>query len=188
MYFLTFIEILASAALSFYLIHSYSHASVKLYVKICVLIAWVMNFSLILLVPLDIYINSRNHSANIPVESDPAFQHLSAAYAILYWTIFVISWTLLPAIQEYEDAVDLDFNDKIRRSFNNNMKFYMAAGGASVLFIIYIYVAGIANDVGLFTFLKSLANSFGVFLIIVLLGYSLVTIPRSQLRTTNYEL
>ena len=68
------------------------------------------------------------------------------------------------------------------------MKFYIVGGAAGVLFIAYLYIAGIAKQFGLVTFLKSLANCYGLFLIIVLLGYSLITIPRSQSRTANYEL
>ena len=73
MYLLTFLEILGCAALSIYLINQYAHNSVKNYVKIVVLVSWVMNFTLILLVPLDIYINVRNYEQKLIPEDDPAF-------------------------------------------------------------------------------------------------------------------
>ena len=44
------------------------------------------------------------------------------------------------------------------------------------------------GDYNLMTFLKALANAWGITLVMLLLGYSVVTIPRSQWRTSNMEM
>jgi len=61
-------------------------------------------------------------------------------------------------------------------------------GSLGFLFIVYIMATGTAREYGLLTFFKALANSYGVFLIIGLLGYSLVNIPRAQMRTATFDL
>lgn len=53
------------------------------------------------------------------------------------------------------------------------MRFYIIIGVAGLLFIVCILITGTAQDYGLGSFLKSMANSFGVALIIILLGYTL---------------
>lgn len=91
-------------------------------------------------------------------------------------------------MQEYEDAVDLERRDKLTRSFRNNIKFYVAIGIVGIIFIVCIVMTGTAQQYGLGTFLKSMANSFGIALTIILLGYSLVTVPRVHMRTAQLDL
>jgi hypothetical protein len=45
-----------------------------------------------------------------------------------------------------------------------------------------------AAEAGLMPFILCLANSWGIFLIMVLLGYSLVMIPKQHWRTKDIQL
>lgn len=64
------------------------------------------------------------------------------------------------------------------------------------LFYLYMLIGAIvslgaliwfdlAGDMGLVTYLKSLASAWGIFLEMVLMGYALVEIPRTHWRTGN---
>ncbi len=109
-------------------------------------------------------------------------------YYVLYWGLFILCWTLIPLVSEFVSAVDIDPNDRIKRSLSNNFRFYIMIIVLGLGFIVYILLTGTADEIGLNTFLKSLANSYGVALIIGLLGYSLITVPRTHMRTAQFDL
>lgn len=54
----------------------------------------------------------------------------------------------------------------------------------SLLILIYFKING---DTNLLLFLKSAANCWGILIIMVLLGYSLVAIPKAHWRTTDWN-
>jgi hypothetical protein len=60
---------------------------------------------------------------------------------------------------------------------------YMLIGG--VLFLILLIWINAAGDMGIMTFLKCMASAFGMFLLMILMGYGMVEIPRSHWRTGN---
>ena len=64
------------------------------------------------------------------------------------------------------------------------MFFALVIVGA-VLFLFVLVYFKINGDTNLITFLKSLANCWGIFIIMSLLGYSLVAIPMAHWRTTD---
>lgn len=92
-------------------------------------------------------------------------------------------WTLIPILSEYVSAVDFDPNDKLKRSLMSNLKFILLISIVGLVFLVYIIWSGTASEYGLNTFLKTLANGYGIALIIGLLGYSIITIPRAHMRT-----
>ena len=54
----------------------------------------------------------------------------------------------------------------------------------SLLIMIYFNIHGETN---LNLFLKSAANSWGMFILMLLIGYSIVAIPKAHWRTTDWE-
>lgn len=60
MYWLTLFELLGISIFSSYLIYSYCEKDVPIYVQVLAILSWVMNFTLITLIPVDIYITQRN--------------------------------------------------------------------------------------------------------------------------------
>lgn len=170
MYWLTFFELTGISIASLYLINNYSARDVPLYVQAIAGISWIMNFTLIVLVPLDVFITQRNTDLGQDPILDPEYINLSYVYQFIYWLIFLMCWTVIPIISDYVSAVDFDPNDRLRRSFNNNIRFYVIIGSLGFFFITYIYFTGQAEHLGMMMFFKALANSYGVFLIIGLLG------------------
>lgn len=67
----------------------------------------------------------------------------------------------------------------MKKALKNNIRFYIIIAVVGVIFIIAIFYSGEAQSCGLGLFLKSMANSFGVALIVILLGYGLVIIPKA---------
>ena len=78
--------------------------------------AWSMNFAIIILLPLDIFITMRNADAGLNPAYDPEYVNLTHAYMILYWGLFLLCWTVIPFASDYENSVDLEPNEKLKRS------------------------------------------------------------------------
>ena len=151
-----------------YLVNYYASREVSTHVKVWSVVTWVLNFGLALLVPEDVYQTLQGQ----PEESDK--RQLVAQYLLLYWSVYLLTWTVIPVLQEWEDAGDLDSSDRLKRSLRANGIFYLILLAISVVFLILILVLGVAEQMGLLIFLKCLATMWGMLLLMILLGYSMV--------------
>ena len=75
-----------------YLIHQYALPQVIPAVKIMVYFTWLASFSIVVLLPFDIY-----HSMQGLYDMGPAWRGI-------YYTIMILTWIILPVQQEYETA------------------------------------------------------------------------------------
>lgn len=78
--------------------------------------------------------------------------------------------------------------DRLKRSLKSNGVFYVYMLVGAVVFLIILIMINAAGDMGLITFLKCLASAFGMFLLMILLGYGMVEIPRTHWRTGDLSM
>ncbi|CAD8093585.1 unnamed protein product [Paramecium primaurelia] len=189
MYILTLLEIILVTIYCAKLINNICCKDVNFIVKVTCLISWLTNFILLILLPLDIYITFRDQEQfnNQGEVHSKEYEAIANLYQLLYWANFILCWTIIPIMQEYEEAIDLNRAQKFIRSLINNGKFYLIIGIAGIAFVVILVMTGQASDYGLAKLLKSMANSFGVALIIILLGYSLIAVPRAHIRTSTLD-
>uniref|UniRef100_H2YCN2 LMBR1 domain-containing protein 2 n=1 Tax=Ciona savignyi TaxID=51511 RepID=H2YCN2_CIOSA len=129
---------------------------------------------------------SNNDSRGIAVESicEKPWSYvkgttLPAMWHIVYWTSQVLTWLVLPFIQSYVGAGDFSTLGKIKRAVIENAVYY-----GSYLFIfgcllIYVAASKISLDIQqLKVLLITASNTWGLFLLVLLLGYGLVEVPR----------
>lgn len=93
---------------------------------------------------------------------------------MLYWLVYALTWTVIPVLQEWEDAGDIESIDRLKRSLKINGYFYLVLLGISIVALLIIFFLGIGEDMGLIIFLKCIATMWGMLLLMILLGYSLV--------------
>jgi hypothetical protein len=105
-----------------------------------------MNFAIIGFVPVDIFITLRDAAEHVEFLDDQEYVWLAYTYQILYWLLFLLTWTVIPIVSEYESAVDLDSNDRIKRSFKNNLKFYIYIAVIGIVFLAAIIMSGQAKQ------------------------------------------
>ena len=86
------------------------------------------------------------------------------------------SWVILPFLQFYYDSQEKEFSKKIKYALKMMALTLLIMFAVFLVFLVYLMVK--YKDVDLYPILLALANSFGVFLIIFSLGYSLVSWPR----------
>lgn len=61
---------------------------------------------------------------------------------MFYWANFILCWTIIPILQEYEEAIDLNKAQKMIRSLINNGKFFLVIGIAGIAFVVIIILTG----------------------------------------------
>jgi len=76
---------------------------------------------------------------------------------------------------------------RIKSSLKINLMFYFIAGIIFGAFMVYLYVEGTFETVPLKGFFIALSNAFGLFLIMIFLGYGLVSIPKKYFKMTSIE-
>lgn len=109
--------------------------------------------------------------------NDNVFPNL---WRIIYWTTQFLTWLIMPLMQSYLKAGDFTIKGKLKSALIDNAIYY-----GSYLFIcaiLLIYLA-MKPDVHLdWQKLKAIAssasNTWGLFLLVLLLGYALVEVPR----------
>lgn len=102
-------------------------------------------------------------------------------YRIVYWSTQLLTWFLIPFLSAYVQAGEFTILAKARTALIDNAIYY---GTYLVIFVILLIYAAASKSFHLnFGNLKtvgiSAANTWGLFLLVLLLGYGLVEIPRS---------
>nr|CAG4637678.1 EOG090X03B7 [Chydorus sphaericus] len=106
---------------------------------------------------------------------------LPQLWRVLYWTSQFLTWFVLPLMQSYTKAGDFTVKGKLRSALIDNAIYY----GSYLLIaaILLIYLAAQPDFQFDWPKLKAIAasasNTWGLFWLVLLLGYGLVDIPRS---------
>lgn len=102
-------------------------------------------------------------------------------WRVVYWTSQCLTWLVLPLMQSYIKAGDFTVRGKLKSALIDNAIYY-----GSYLFICGILLIYIALKPGLNldgqklkAIASSASNTWGLFLLVLLLGYALVEVPRS---------
>lgn len=173
----------------------------RIFVTLTVLLAWFCSFLIIFALPLDIISTvyrqqnhteiSTNDSVTIESSEEPwsflperVFINL---WRTVYWSTQFLTWLIMPMMQSYIKAGDFTVKGKLKSALVDNAIYY----GSYLLIcgILLIYLAlkpGIDLDWNkLKAIASSASNTWGLFLLVLLLGYSLVEAPRNFWNNSN---
>lgn len=145
--------------------------------------------------------NDQDNSNNIPslpiISTTPFIEHennsmlcdepkgyvedrlLFGLWRIVYWGSQLLTWILLPMIQSYAKAGEFTVKGRLKYAFYSNFVYYGLYFTSLMFLLFYVVSHGVSLD---FTSLKvlvvSASNSWGIFLLVILLGYGLIEVPR----------
>lgn len=102
-------------------------------------------------------------------------------WRVVYWTSQCLTWIILPLMQSYSQAGDFTVTGKLKSALIDNAIYY---GSYLLIFgILLIYIAAKPNldlDMAqLKVICITASNTWGLFLLVLLLGYGLVEVPRT---------
>ncbi|KAG5189772.1 LMBR1-like membrane protein [Tribonema minus] len=140
------------------------------------LFAWYMGLSGTLLLPADI--------ADAQVHGDSS-AWLGYAWYTVYWSTFVLAWLVMPIMNAAWAAGELTWRKRIKAAIRANVLTYIAMAVGGIAAVGYLLVRGIATKDTLSGFLMAWGNTYGLMLIVLLMGHGLVEVPR-QLWITSF--
>jgi hypothetical protein len=165
----------------FFLIRYYKSKFVTFDVSFSVYLCWVFGFAGILLLPYDL---------SIAVVGDVQSIKLLNIWKSLYWSTFLLTWIILPMQDEYHSSGHFSFKDKLYDASMKNLLYLGIASTAAIVYIIYMVSTGSGSPLQIIALMMAMGNTYGVFIIIVLMGSGLVGLPRRlwQISDSNTEL
>lgn len=185
------IEIFICLIFSFLLLFYYARKNTNPIVLIIAYFSWSLNFILLILLPFDIYYTQ---TAQMEGESSKSREMpeltekiINFFYGFIYWTVFILSWTLIPLMIEYEKSGEFTKLRKLKDSAYRNIKYYLILLAITILIIIYLLIK---LGKKFFGFLKNVKNCtllIGIIIFFLLLSYSLIKFPKTLYDKFNYK-
>ncbi|KAJ2958251.1 hypothetical protein NQZ79_g6117 [Umbelopsis isabellina] len=106
-------------------------------------------------------------------------QFLHVAWRTIYWISFCLTWAIIPMLQAYVNAGEFTVGAKLRYAVSINLKFYLVYAIVAVVGLVYLIIGnGYTTRDKLQGYVMAMANSWGLLLAIIFMGYGLVAVPR----------
>lgn len=159
------------------LMYSYAAKDASILVSFCAFASWLLSFGIIAILPYDVYqtLDKKN-------EVDLVF-----VWDGIYWSVFVLCWAVLPLLQYYLLAGDFSFFKRCVSAVLMHAWMLALSGAAMAALVIYLVIAQEMDKQKVYVILMVLSNTWGLFLVMTLLGYGLVEVPRSFWRKGNMK-
>lgn len=141
--------------------------------------AWLTSFSIIALVPVDVWATTGGVKDVEPI---------SVMWRISYWSTQVLTWIVIPLFQGYVEAGDFTFFGRVRSSIKDNFLFYIIMGSLGFIGLLIVAATRGFEKKALPGFAIALANTFGLLVVVLLLGYGLVAVPKYVWQRSNPEI
>ncbi|XP_065215486.1 LMBR1 domain-containing protein 2 homolog [Planococcus citri] len=202
------VEIVVVFVITALLLHKYGDwKRQNAMIILVVLISWYFSLLTVFVLPLDISSTTFRQCMELGVEnaSTNGSHHsttckepwsyvpeevLPRLWRIVYWSSQFLTWILLPLMQSYARAGDFTFYEKLKSALKDNILYYGSYVCLCVicLFYIILYTDIPLDGSKLRAIASSASNTWGLFLLIILLGYALVDVPRKLWFSGNPQL
>lgn len=177
-------------------------------------LGWLLCFSIVFLVPMDILnmdynkciddntpktnttdvvldssaaTNSQNHTiedCHRPFTSLPD-SYMKRQWAVLWWGTMILSWLAFPLLSSFFQAGHFTVWERCVRAIKENIILYAVLGVIGIIAVLFLWKTAQMSRDAFLAFMLSLANAYGLVLTVVLMGYGLVDIPRYLWRKAN---
>ncbi len=159
----------------------------------CILTIWLsffLAFSVVLLLPFDI----ANARVSVPGAGDMDVvnaEMLTFCWKAVYWTAFVMTWLVLGLQQRAISSGGFTFGRRLELALRGEARYYLIS---LLLFVVFVIVnissKGIMNGLryighDLPGFCTGLSHTTALLLLVFLLGFGLVELPRSLWRRAD---
>ncbi|QDZ21763.1 LMBR1-like membrane protein [Chloropicon primus] len=170
-----------SFLISAYGIRFYAAPTCALFVKIIVATSWLFCVGMVLIVPTDVQVSAR--------EVQPKQQHiaLSLLWNITYWMCFLFTWVFNPIIASFVSSADFTVTARMTASIKENVLVYVLSTVVTVLGILLLIFSGKLTWEGIPGVISAAGNVFGLLVVVLLLAYGLVDVPRSIWRFSDLD-
>ncbi|XP_040566053.1 LOW QUALITY PROTEIN: LMBR1 domain-containing protein 2 homolog [Lepeophtheirus salmonis] len=172
----------------------------RIIVTIAVFIAWYFSFIIVFIIPLDVSMTKYRHclsNHNLTFEENfqrnetsqicyPPYSILPAnvlpnLWRIVYWTSQFLTWLVLPLMRSFTQAGEFGFGGKLKSALWDNIIYYTTYLLIALIIFVYIlFQPGLhLNLERLKAIASSASNTWGLFVLVLMLGYGLIEVPRN---------
>ena len=189
-------EILFSFSASMFIIYYYGNIfNQNLFVTISSLVVWFFSLVVIFLLPLDISssfydyckgLNSSNSSCPLPlsyISADP----VRILWYILYWTLQLLSWLILPLFQSFVSIHYFSVWKRLLWSLIQTGMVFLTLIFVCIIIMIFLVVKEGWSLSNILSMAVTASNLWVLFFLILLVGYGLVELPRFLLKRSRYR-
>ena len=104
---------------------------------------------------------------------------LERMWLTVYWCTFLMTYIIIPIVQEYIAAGEFTVLTRLKASIYVNLVFYLILGVIALGALAYVVIGAGLDVWALFPLLISLANTYGLVLVVLLIGYGCAEVPRA---------
>ena len=187
--FYIFLELIISLILTIIIILSYVRKGTNKIVILISILTWFLNFYIVILLPYDICIANKNKKKESLTESEQKTSEIiEKSYKIAYWIIFFIAWIIIPLLKTYESSGEFTRWEKFKYSIKSNLILYGVELVICLLLFIWAYFKLKRETISFF--FKNIYNFnyvIGLSIMLLLLSYSLIKLPKLIYEKINYE-
>ncbi|CAF0888733.1 unnamed protein product [Brachionus calyciflorus] len=178
-------------------------------ILVATFIAWYFSFMIVILLPMDISMttyrqclqdtpiiieNSTSTNETVPITKckepwsliSPKF--FPVLWRIIYWTSQALTWLILPFMQSFCQSGEFSVTGKIKGALIANAIYYGSYLALFGFLLIYVAIEHNIDGPKLKVIGITASNTWGLFLLVLLLGYGLVAVPRSIWSKSNTSL
>lgn len=100
-------------------------------------------------------------------------------WRLIYWLSFLLMWAVLPIIQAYVESGFHAPLDRLKDASRYTLKYHLIVLGAGLIGAIYMFISAGVSFTSLKALCVALSHTFGLILVIWMLGHGVVEIPRA---------
>ena len=183
------LEAIISFILAICIILSYVRKGTNKLVILISLLTWFCDFYLVINLPYDICItNKQKRNVNLTEAEEKTSKIIQINYQIAYWITFCLAWVIIPLLKSYESNGEFTKWEKIKYAIKSNLILYGVVLFICLLLFIWAYFKLAKETISFF--FKNIYNFnyiLGLSIMLLLLSYSLVKLPKFIYEKINYQ-
>ncbi|CAF0997675.1 unnamed protein product [Rotaria sordida] len=167
-----------------------------------VFIAWFFSFLMVFILPFDISLAAYRDCLSLPSTTvtpiiNGSIKNMSSSDAcpkpwsyvdpksyevlwrIVYWTSQILTWLILPLMQSFCETGEFSIKGKIKYAIKANLIYYGTLLFIFIILIIYVATKVPLNSSNFTATIVAASTTWGLFLLVLMLGYGLVEVPLS---------
>ena len=183
------LEAIISFILAIFIILSYVRKGTNKLVILISLLTWFCDFYLVINLPYDICItNKQKRNVKLTEAEQKTSKIIQINYQIAYWITFCLAWVIIPLLKSYESNGEFTKWEKIKYAIKSNLILYGVVLFICLLLFIWAYFKLAKETISFF--FKNIYNFnyiLGLSIMLLLLSYSLVKLPKFIYEKINYQ-
>ena len=183
------LEAVISFILAVLIILSYVRKGTNKLVILISLLSWFCDFYFVINLPYDICItNKQKRNVNLTEAEQKTSKIIKINYQIAYWIIFFLAWVIIPLLKSYESSGEFTKWEKIKYAIRSNLILYGVVLFTCLLLFIWACFKLAKETISFF--FKNIYNFnyiLGLSIMLLLLSYSLVKLPKFIYEKINYQ-